>query len=95
MKKTVVNRPWQHFLVAVAILYQISAVLHIITLLIQVVINRSLTPIGIVAVFDLQVLFPQLRSSGWESLASLVIYGIIIAASFYWLRSLHVTIEKK
>lgn len=95
MKKITINRPWQHLIIAISSLYWLSAVLHIISLLFQVVITRSLMPLGIVAVFDLQVFFPQIKSSFIESLFSLVVYAGVVITSLFFLRSVKITIEKK
>lgn len=95
MKTTIVNKHWHFLLLAIAILYQIAAAIHVVSLLIQALVSRSLTPLGIVSIFDLRVFFPAIQSSFWESLGSILIYITIVLATFYWLRSLHITIEKK
>ena len=95
MKTKVVNKHWHHFLLSIAILYQIAAAIHVVSLVIQALVSRSLTPLGIVSIFDLRVFFPEIQSGFWESLGSIIIYVTIVLATFYWLRSLHITIEKK
>lgn len=95
MKTKIVNKHWHYFLLSIAVLYQIAAAIHVVSLLIQALVSRSLSPLGIVSIFDLQVFFPGVQSGFWESLGSILIYATIVMATYYWLRSLHITIEKK
>jgi hypothetical protein len=95
MKKVEINQPWHLILVATLLFCSFGAVLHIGLLLLQALILGQPFPLGLISILGLQFFFPSLKSGIFESLLSFVAYTVLIALLYRFLKSLHITIEKK